>query len=128
MQQGGVYALTAKRDEVSSLLAAKGTPPALRTLDVVVLDQLLLHDLLGLSDQFLADARNIGFTHDFAGAFEAVRSNRFDAGFFINHTRIEQVSEVASAGLIMPHKSTYFYPKVMSGLVINPLFPNEEIA
>ena len=124
---GCVYVLTAKREEVSSLLSRKGVPPALRTLDVVVLDQLLLRDLLGLSEQFLADERNISFIHDFAGALEAARSDRFDAGFFINDTRIEQVREVANAGLTMPHKSTYFYPKVTSGLLINPLFPDEEI-
>ena len=122
-----VYVLTAKRDVVSSLLAQKGAPVQMRTLDVVVLDQVVLRDLLGLSDQFLANERNISFMHDFAEALDAVKSHRFDAGFFINHTRIEQVREVASAGLIMPHKSTYFYPKVISGLVINPLFPDEEI-
>ena len=122
-----VYVLTAKRDVVSSLLARKGIPVPLRTLDVVVLDQVMLRDLLGLSDQFLANERNISFMHDFAEALDAVKSSRFDAGFFINHTRIEQVREVASAGLIMPHKSTYFYPKVISGLVINPISPDEEI-
>jgi len=122
-----VYVLTAKRDVVSSLLAQKGVPVPLRTLDVVVLDEVVLRDLLGLSDQFLANERNISFMHDFAEALDAVKSCRFDAGFFINHTRIEQVREVASAGLIMPHKSTYFYPKVISGLVINPLSPDEEI-
>jgi uncharacterized protein (DUF1015 family) len=122
-----VYVLTAKRDVVSSMLEQKGTPLPLRTLDVVVLDQLVLRGLLGLSDQFLANERNISFMNDFAEALDAVKSCRFDAGFFINHTRIEQVREVASAGLIMPHKSTYFYPKVISGLVVNPLFPDEEI-
>jgi uncharacterized protein (DUF1015 family) len=122
-----VFVLTAKRDKISSLLAQKGTPAPLRTLDVVVLDQIVLRDLLGLPEQFLANERNISFMHDFAEALEAVKSSRFDAGFFINHTRIEQVREVASAGLIMPHKSTYFYPKVISGLVINPLIPDEEI-
>ncbi|MFZ0944709.1 MAG: DUF1015 domain-containing protein [Syntrophobacteraceae bacterium] len=122
-----VYLLTAKRDMVSPLLAQQGTPVQMTTLDVVVLDQVVLRDLLGLSDQFLANERNISFMHDFAEALDAVKSHRFDAGFFINHTRIEQVREVASAGLIMPHKSTYFYPKVISGLVINPLAPDEEI-
>ena len=122
-----VYLLTAKRDVVSSLLAQQGTPVQMTTLDVVVLDQVVLRGLLGLSDQFLENERNISFMHDFAEALDAVKSHRFDAGFFINHTRIEQVREVASAGLIMPHKSTYFYPKVISGLVINPLSPNEEI-
>ena len=94
---------------------------------MVVLDQLVLRDLFGLSELFLADERNISFMHDFTSAVEAVESRRFDTGFFINHTRIEQVREVASAGLTMPHKSTYFYPKVTSGLVINPIFRNEEI-
>jgi len=119
--------LTAKRDVVSSLLAQKGVPVQMTTLDVVVLDQLVLRNLLGLSDQFLENERNISFMHDFAEALDAVKSHGFDAGFFINHTRIEQVCEVASAGLMMPHKSTYFYPKVISGLVINPLSPDEEI-
>ena len=122
-----VHVLTAKRDAVSSLLAQKGIAGPLRTLDVVVLDQVLLRDLVGLSDQVLANERNISFMHDFAEALDAVKSGRYDAGFFINNTRIEQVREVASAGLIMPHKSTYFYPKVISGLVINPLSPDEEI-
>ena len=94
---------------------------------MVVLDQVLLRDLVGLSDQVLANERNISFMHDFAEALDAVKSGRYDAGFFINNTRIEQVREVASAGLIMPHKSTYFYPKVISGLVINPVSPDEEI-
>ncbi len=126
-QASFVYVLTAKRDAVTSLLAAKGTPEPLRTLDVVVLDQVLLRDLLGLSDQFLANEHNISFMHDFAEALDAVKTEQYDAGIFINNTRIEQVREVASAGLIMPHKSTYFYPKVLSGLVINPLSTDEEI-
>jgi uncharacterized protein (DUF1015 family) len=122
-----VYILTAKRDAVSSLLERKGLPVPLSTLDVVVLDQVVLKDLLGLSDQFLASEGNISFSHNFEETVEAVRSSMFDAGFFINPTRIEQVREVANSGLIMPHKSTFFYPKVISGLVINPIFPDEEI-
>jgi uncharacterized protein (DUF1015 family) len=124
---GCIYVLTAKREAVSSLLAGRKTPDPLKTLDVVVLDQILLRDILGVSDQFLANERNISFQHDFAQALEQIKSGRYDAGFFINHTRIEQVREIASAGLIMPHKSTYFYPKVTSGLVMNPLYPDEEI-
>ena len=119
--------LTAKREAVSSLLASKKTPDLLKTLDVVILDQVLLRDILEVSEQFLANEHNIAFRHDFSEAFEEIKSGRYDAGFFINHTRIEQVREIASAGLIMPHKSTYFYPKVTSGLVINPLYPGEEI-
>ena len=126
-EAANIYVLTAKRDVVSSLLTQKGIPVPLRALDTVVLDQIILRDLFGLSDQFLANERNMSFMHDFAEALQTIKSGRFDAGFFINHTRIEQVREVASSGLIMPHKSTYFYPKVISGLLINPLSPDEEI-
>jgi uncharacterized protein (DUF1015 family) len=126
-QSGCIYVLTAKRREVSAWLEEKGLPAQLRTLDVAVLDQVVLRNLLGLTDAFLANERNISFMHDFGEALGAVKSGKFDAGFFVNSTRIEQVREVADAGLVMPHKSTYFYPKVISGLVINPLSPDEEI-
>jgi uncharacterized protein (DUF1015 family) len=122
-----VYVLTSKPDAVSAWLEQKGLPAPVRALDVVVLDQVILRHLLGLSDAVLADEHNISFTHDFSAALTEVKSGRFEAGFFINHTRIEQVRDVASARLIMPHKSTYFYPKVISGLAINPLVHNEEI-
>ncbi len=123
-----VYVLTARDREVSSWLEGRGMPEPLRALDVAVLDQVVLRGLLGLSDEFLANADNISFMHDFSDALHAVKSSDFAAGFFINATRIEQVRDVADAGLIMPHKSTYFYPKVTSGLVINPLSPCEDIA
>ena len=122
-----VYVLTARRDAVSAWLEQKGLPAPVRALDVVVLDQVILRHLLDLSDAVLSDEHNISFTHDFSAALTEVKSGRFEAGFFINHTRIEQVRDVASAGLIMPHKSTYFYPKVISGLIINPLVHGEEI-
>ena len=126
-ETGCVYVLTAKREAVSAYLAQKGVPGPLQSLDVVILDRLVLHDLLGLSEEFLGNQHNISFVQDFEQALGAVRDGKFDAGFFINSTRIDQVQEVAGAGLIMPHKSTYFYPKVISGLVINPLSAHEEI-
>ncbi len=120
------YLLTAKRETVSLLLAEEGVPGELRGLDVVVLDRVILRRLLGLSEEYLASEHNIHFKHEFGEAVTGVQSGRYDAGFLINPTRIEQVQEVASAGLIMPHKSTYFYPKVGSGLVIRCLSTDEE--
>ncbi len=117
----GFYLLRARREVISSYLSGRGINEVLRRLDVVILDQLLLRHLLGLSDVFLANERNIHFKQDLLEAVSAVQSGTYEAGFFINPTRIEQVQEVASAGLIMPHKATYFYPKVWSGLVIHTL-------
>lgn len=120
-QADALYLLKAKHEAVSSYLAARGINQLLHRLDVVILDRLVLRHLLEISDAFLANERIIHFKHDLLEAVSAVRSGAYEAGFFINPTRIEQVQEVASAGLIMPHKATYFYPKVGSGLVIYPL-------
>lgn len=120
-QADALYLLKARQVVVSAYLAARGINKLLHRLDVVILDRLLLRHLLEISDAFLANERNIHFKHDLLEAISAVRSGDYEAGFFINPTRIEQVQEVASAGLIMPHKATYFYPKVGSGLVIYPL-------
>jgi uncharacterized protein (DUF1015 family) len=47
--------------------------------------------------------------------------------FLLNHTKIEQLQKVAASGLFMPHKSTYFYPKVIDGSVLNLLDPYEDV-
>ncbi len=121
------YLLKARPDVVDVFLTGQDVPKVLHSLDVVVLDRVILRNLLGLSEEFLANERNIHFKHDLTDGLAELGAGRYDAGFFINPTRIEQVQEVASAGLIMPHKSTYFYPKAFSGLVINPLLPEEEM-
>ena len=121
------FLLKAKRDTVSTYLRQLEVPELLHELDVVVLDKLILRHLLGISEALLGDENNIHFKHDFLDALLSVQSGDYEVGFFINPTRIEQVQEVATAGMIMPHKSTYFYPKVGSGLVVNPLYPNEEV-
>ncbi|NLI80284.1 MAG: DUF1015 domain-containing protein [Deltaproteobacteria bacterium] len=116
-----LYAFQADRKAVSGCLARMGIPRVMHRLDVVVLDQVILRGILGLSDAFLADERNIHFKHDLKEALESLRGGLYQAAFFINPTRIDQVEEVAGSGLIMPHKSTYFYPKVGSGLTIRLL-------
>jgi uncharacterized protein (DUF1015 family) len=121
------YLLKAKRQAICAYLSAQQVPEALQLLDVVILDRVVLRHLLGLSEEFLADENNIHFKHDLTEGLSELQAGGYDAGFFINPTRIEQVQDVASAGLIMPHKSTYFYPKAFSGLVVNPLVPHEEI-
>jgi uncharacterized protein (DUF1015 family) len=121
------YLLKAKRDAIASYLKGLSIPPVLHDLDVVVLDQVVLRHLLRLSERFLADENNIHFKHDLIEGLGDVRTGVYEAGFFINATRIEQVQEVARAGLIMPHKSTYFYPKVGSGIVVRSLNPEEKM-
>ncbi len=120
-----LYLLTAKPSAVTHYLSEKGIAGALQSLDVVILDQLILRKILNLSDVFLSNADNIHFKHDMTDAYSDVRSGKYEAGFFINSTRMEQVQEVATAGLVMPHKSTYFYPKVGSGMIVRPIIAEE---
>ncbi len=122
------FMLKARSKAIHDFLAGEGIAPELRSLDVVILDHILLKNLSGFSDSFLANEHNIHFKHDFHDALTRVKSGEYDLGFFINPTRIEQVQEVAGAGLIMPHKSTYFYPKVGSGLVVRLLPPEEKLS
>lgn len=124
---GALYLLKAKSEETDSYLTQRKIPPVLHGLDVVVLDEVIFRNLLGVSESLLTDEYNIHFKHNLLDAFSNVRSGEYEVGFFINPTHIEQVQDVATAGLIMPHKSTYFYPKVGSGLVINLLDPYEQV-
>ncbi len=110
-----------------AFLTEKGFPAVLQDLDVVVVDHLLLRGLLGLDDAYLSDAENIRFCHDRDEAVQAVLKGDAAMGFFVNPTRVDQVRDVARAGLIMPHKATYFYPKVFSGLVMHPMDPEDVV-
>lgn len=110
------------RDGVMDTLFSDEMEAPLRDLDVSVLTRLLMMDLLGFDQARLDDATKIRYATTVPDAVAAVRENRADMAFILNPTRIEQVQRVAEQGLIMPRKSTYFYPKVGSGLVFNLLY------
>jgi uncharacterized protein (DUF1015 family) len=103
-------------------LLAEGHAAAYADLDVAVLHRVLLEDLLGIPPSSLADD-SIQYTRDEAAALSAVRSGEACLALFLNPPTVDQVRAVALAGERMPQKSTFFYPKVLSGLVINPLDP-----
>ncbi len=116
------YRLTL-RPGVMDRLFADTLPPALRSLDVSVLTHLLLIRELGFDEDALDDEGRIGYRSRADDALAEVRSGQWEAACLLNPTRIEQVREVAESGLIMPPKSTYFYPKVITGQVIKSLTP-----
>ena len=98
---------------------------AAKGLDVNVLHKLILEDMLGIGDKQLAAESNVEYVKDIGDVIERsiakVDSGRSQAVFFMNPTRIEQVEAIAQAGEKMPQKSTFFYPKVYTGLVVNKL-------
>jgi uncharacterized protein (DUF1015 family) len=109
------------RDQSFADEALAGRSGAYRHLDTAVLEALILKGALGMSEDDVANKRGLAYSKDFADAREAVQSGRADAAFFMRATPVEQVREVAEAGESMPPKSTFFYPKIPTGLVFNPL-------
>jgi uncharacterized protein (DUF1015 family) len=113
----------------SALLRLKGTnlaslmsdlSPRQRTLDVVVLHRLLIEGCLGLTEEAVKHESNISYVREFDAALKAV-ANGAQVAFLLNPVRLEQMRDVVYEGNVMPQKSTDFYPKVLSGLILYPL-------
>jgi len=92
---------------------------ASRNLDVSVLHNLILEQLLGIDKENMANQVNLTYTRSAEEAFECVDSGKFQCAFILNPTRVEEIGAVAAAGEKMPQKSTYFYPKIITGLTLN---------
>jgi uncharacterized protein (DUF1015 family) len=117
---GGAW-LTARRAAFGSALPPGGS--ALRGLDVTLLG-VALERLAGLDATAVADGA-VGYTKSASAAVEAVTDqggddDRFDAAFLLEPTPVASIEAVARDGDVMPQKSTYFYPKALTGLLINP--------
>lgn len=109
------------RDVRRLAAAAPEAAPELRNLDVTVLQRLILEPLLGISPESLAAGDGVAYTVDAAEAMSAVERGEARAAFLLNPTTVQQVWQAACHGLTMPQKSTYFYPKLLTGLVFRPL-------
>lgn len=96
-------------------------PGPLRRLDVTIVNKLVFQEILGFDDAALDDEKRFLYTSRTRKAFEAVGTGKCQLALIINPTRLADMAGVSKAGLIMPRKSTYFFPKVLSGLVINKI-------
>ncbi len=114
------YALRLKPRIIETIFEPS-VPEALRNLDVMILSRLFFENILGLTPADFDNPERISYTSSRSDAIQRVLDGRCDAAFLLNPTRIEQVQQIAMEGLTMPRKSTYFYPKAISGLVIHPL-------
>ncbi|MHB0946707.1 MAG: DUF1015 domain-containing protein, partial [Sedimentisphaerales bacterium] len=98
---------------------------ASKSLDVVVLHKVILERLLGIGDAQLAGETNIEYIKDIGNAVDeaiaAVDKKEKQILFFMNPTKVEQVKAVAAENEKMPQKSTFFHPKIFTGLTINKL-------
>lgn len=113
------FALTlkeGKKSEVFDTFSAKGEINTYKDLDVRILDEFLIKNMLDVKIE-----GNINYTKDAEEAVELVRKGLYKIAFFLKPALLSQVKEVALAGERMPKKSTYFHPKLLSGLIINKL-------
>lgn len=96
-------------------------PEALRDLDVTVLHRLIFEEILRITPAAQANQENIIYWKDTQKAISETETGACDMTFLLNPTKIQSMEKVAMAGEKMPQKSTYFYPKILSGLVLHPV-------
>ncbi len=112
------YRLTLKsRDAVSKVV--KDHSEAYKLLDVTALHSLILEPVFAIDKENMAQQKNLTYTRSIDEAIASVKSGKSQCTFILNSTKIHQLKDVALAGDKMPQKSTYFYPKLITGLVMN---------
>ena len=109
------YILTLKNEKIMDKFAG-GRSETWRTLDVSILHKIILEHLLGINEKNIEDY--VKYTRVDEDAIKFVDDGEFDFSFLMNATKIEELKAVADAGEHMPQKSTYFLPKMLSGLVM----------
>ncbi len=105
--------------KLDGILAARSK--AYRRLDAAALEELFLKEAVGLSADDIAAKKGLGYTPSTEAAVANLKAKEYDAAFFLRPTPVDQVRAVAAAGETMPPKSTYFFPKLLTGIVMNPL-------
>jgi uncharacterized protein (DUF1015 family) len=109
------------KDQALADAALPGFSDAYRQLDTGVLEALLLKGAVGLTDEEISHLHGLRYARDTSEALALVRGGECDAAFLMRPTPVAQVRDVAAAGENMPPKSTYFFPKLLTGLLFNPL-------
>ncbi len=110
------YVLKLKKDEEKKVNSA----PSLQKLDLMVLHELILKGELGFKNEELMAQNGIKYEKKEEVSFNAINQGA-SAVFIMAYPKMEDIINISSAGERMPQKSTYFYPKLLSGIVINPL-------
>jgi len=119
----GAFYVAVLRDRRLMDAVAPKMSDHLKDIDVAILHKLIIEKHLGIDEQGLAEGGNIEYVKDTGEAIDdsisQVDKGVKQAAFFVNPTKMEQIELVTAAGERMPQKSTFFFPKVYTGLVIN---------
>ncbi len=115
------FRLLRPRNQAALGAALADLPPALRELDVSILHALVFDRVFGLKADAIRAGGNLEYTIDARAALEAVASGAADGAFLMAAPTVGDVEGVCASGATMPEKSTYFFPKLATGLLLNPL-------
>ena len=116
------YLLTLRDESIMDSRITEQVSAEWKRLDVTILHKLLLEDLLGIDAKALEEKRNLYYIRNKEDGFKYLEKDPdVQCVFYVNPTKVEQVKKIASAGERMPQKSTDFYPKLLTGMVINKL-------
>jgi uncharacterized protein (DUF1015 family) len=122
LKNNSTYLILRLHDHSAMKAAMPKAPDEVRRLDVSVLHALVFDRIFGLRADEIRRGGNIEYTIEIGGALSAVAQGRADGAFLMNPPSIQDVERVSDAGATMPEKSTYFHPKLLTGLAMNPLF------
>ena len=123
--QHSFHLLCLKENIYQSLADDQESSASLKKLDVNVIESFIFKKVLGITSKDLQQQENISYVHDSREGFELVKERGYQLAFLLNSTKSSEISDIAARGETMPQKSTFFYPKLLSGLVINRIVPDE---
>jgi hypothetical protein len=122
LPKGNACLLTMKPDvDVNELIDSEDTPSEIKELDVSVLHQHIINQVWLGNPEIELDDQDVKYVKDAAEVLRLMKSCKYSVSFLVNPTRINQVCNIAKLGMRMPHKSTYFFPKLVTGLVMRDM-------
>ena len=119
MGKGKTYTLIANDPKNILPLLDKNEPQNLQVLDVMQLHAIILREILKIDTREKAGQQFVSYKVNSQEAMGLVDAGEYDVAFFMNPTQIDEVRRLAGMGIRLPQKATFFYPKLLSGLVIN---------
>lgn len=114
-----IYLFVLKQDLPVADFYPEGTSPVVQKLDVNILHRIFVHTILGISEEEVGRQTYLKYYKELNDELRDFESGKLQIAFLMNPTKVEQVVSVARAGEKMPQKSTFFYPKLMTGFVMN---------
>jgi len=117
-----VHILTLKPNvKLDEVIGLEDLAPSIRNLDLSILHRFIINQIWVGNPEIELDEADVIYARDAAVILDTVRRRHACVGFLLNAPRIDQIREIAEEGFLMPHKSTFFYPKIPSGVVVRDI-------